>query len=136
MSEKHVFSRAFITNWDFLCRAVRGVAGGCVPSLSPVCPQFVPSLSPVCPQFVPSLSPNFIPVLAVCTRGLNRFDQWNASVRRNSACYFTTLGAAGGFQPSRLKFPQPPQATLDTWIALKSVRRISRESSQFRFNVA
>ena len=39
MSEKHVFSRAFITNWDFFCRAVRGVAGGCVPSLSPVCPQ-------------------------------------------------------------------------------------------------
>jgi hypothetical protein len=29
MSEKHVFSRAFITNWDFVCRAVRGVAGGC-----------------------------------------------------------------------------------------------------------
>ena len=39
MSEKHVFSRAFITNWDFVCRAVRGVAGGCVPRLSPVCPQ-------------------------------------------------------------------------------------------------
>ena len=35
MSEKHVFSRAFITNWDFFCRAVRGVAGGCVPRLSP-----------------------------------------------------------------------------------------------------
>jgi hypothetical protein len=39
MSEKHLFSRAFITNWDFLCRAVRGVAGGCVPRLSLVCPQ-------------------------------------------------------------------------------------------------
>jgi hypothetical protein len=39
MSEKHVFSLAFLTNWDFFCRALRDVVGGCVPRLSPVCPQ-------------------------------------------------------------------------------------------------
>jgi hypothetical protein len=39
MSEKHVFSLAFLTNWDFFCRALRDVVGGSVPRLSPVCPQ-------------------------------------------------------------------------------------------------